>query len=183
MATIQLFISDTPLCFEKAEFTFMEESFVIEKQQLFEKVDAVMHQEVSSALVSLVEKALLTLEAIGEEEDYFDLLYLTYENTCHSLSGQQLLAQPFPAVEAALQPVFDELAEPIVEKFYEELTNQLEEVADDELFSSYYLDEEEAVIQIVAPIQHEEVIALPALLRDYHGTLRLTFEKFYEYLV
>ena len=58
MATIQLFISDTPLCFEKAEFTFMEETFVIEKQQLFEKVDAVMHQEVSSALVSLVEKAL-----------------------------------------------------------------------------------------------------------------------------
>lgn len=79
MATIQLFISDTPLCFEKAEFTFMEERFVIEKQQLFEKVDA--------------------------------------------------------------------------------------------------------VIQIDAPIQHEEVIALPALLRDYHGTLRLTFEKFYEYLV
>ena len=36
----------------------MEETFVIEKQQLFEKVDAVMHQEVSSALVSLVEKAL-----------------------------------------------------------------------------------------------------------------------------
>ena len=175
MATIQLFISDTPLCFEKAEFTFMEETFVIEKQQLFEKVDAVMHQE--------VEKALLTLEAIGEEEDYFDLLYLTYENTRRSLSGQQLLAQPFPDVEAALQPVFDELAEPIVEKFYEELTNQLEEVADDELFSSYYLDEEEAVIQIDAPIQHEEVIALPALLRDYHGTLHLTFEKFYEYLV
>jgi hypothetical protein len=75
------------------------------------------------------------------------------------------------------------LAEPIVEKFYEELTNQLEEITDDELFSSYYLDDEQAVIQIDAPIQHEEVIALPALLRDYHGTLHLTFEKFYEYLV
>jgi len=97
---------------------------------------------------------------IGEEEDYFDLLYWTYENPRHSLSGQQLLAQPFPAVEAALQPVFDELAEPIVEKFYEELTNQLEEVADDELFSSYYLDEEEAVIQIDAPIQHSWIVAM-----------------------
>jgi len=86
-------------------------------------------------------------------------------------------------MEAALRPIMMEVAEPIAEKFYEELTNQLEELTDDELFSTYYLDDQQVVIQLTAPIDYEEILAIDTLIRNYHDTLQIVYEKIYPYIV
>lgn len=183
MAEIKLYIAENPLCLEKATLTFMGIERSHGSQQIFEKADARMHEAVDRLCTALIIEAITQLEAIGEEADYIDLLYLTLDNVYQTKSGAQLLQQPLSEMEAALRPLMMEVAEPIAEKFYEELTNQLEELTDDEVFSSYYLDDQQLVIQLTAPIAYEEVLSIDMLIRNYHETLQIVYERMYPYIV
>lgn len=183
MAVIKIYIAESPLCVEKVTLDFMGNEMSRIPQERFERVDAGMHAVVDQLCTVLIAEAIDQLEAIGEEADYIDLLYLQLVNVYQTKSGNQLLQQPFSTMEAALRPVMMEVCEPIVEKFYEELSNQLEESTDDEVFSSYYLDGQQVVIQLTAPIEYEEVLSVDTLIRQYHETLQTVYEKIYPYLV
>jgi len=51
------------------------------------------------------------------------------------------------------------------------------------LFSTYYLDDQQVVIQLTAPIDYEEILAIDTLIRNYHDTLQIVYEKIYPYIV
>ena len=183
MAEIELYIAEDPLCLEKVTLHFMGSEVSRAPQKIFEKADARMHESVDHLCTVLIEEAITQLEAIGEESDYLDLIYLRIKDVYQTRRGKQLIQYPFPSMEAALRPIMMEVAEPIAEKFYEELTNQLEELTDDELFSTYYLDDQQVVIQLTAPIDYEEILAIDTLIRNYHDTLHIVYEKIYPYIV
>ena len=66
MATIQLFITDEPLVFEKAVLQFMGEEQIVEKNLRFKDATIELSKEVESTCVSLVKQGILCLEETGE---------------------------------------------------------------------------------------------------------------------
>lgn len=183
MATIQLFITDEPLVFEKAVLQFMGEEQIVEKNLRFKDATIELSKEVESTCVSLVKQGILWLEETGEEEDYIDLLYLDFQNTTHSKTTASILSRPFYQVEETLQPVLEEVGDVLAEKFFEEWSNQLAELSDDELSYAYFIDGARITLELTKPFELQESILLKELIVDYHSALTRSVQKFYEFLI
>jgi hypothetical protein len=183
MATIQLFITDEPLVFEKAVLQFMGEEQIVEKNQAFKEASTELSKEVETACVSLVKQGILWLEETGEEEDYIDLLYLDFQNATHSKIATTILSPPFYQVEETLQPILEEVGDVLAEKFFEEWSNQLAELSDDELSYAYFIDGSLITLELNEPFKLQETISVKELIVDYHSALNRSVQKFYEFLI
>lgn len=183
MATIQLFITDEPLVFEKAVLQFMGEEQIVEKNLRFKDATIELSKEVESTCVSLVKQAIKWLEETGEEEDYIDLLYLDFQNATHSKTAASILSRPFYQVEETLQPVLEEVGEVLAEKFFEEWSNQLAELSDDELSYAYFIDGSWITLELTEPVELQESFSVKELIVDYHAALTRSVHKFYEFLI
>lgn len=185
MTVIQLYVQETPvLTFQRASLTLLGETHMVvvnkayrlnQREELF--------QELEDACLQLIQKGYELLESIGETEDFIDFAYINYENVLASPTLEQLLQFPFTKVNEQLTAVFQEVADVITDKFFEELTNRLEEVTDDEVVMESHLGEDELQLEVLLPRPFTETIELKQLMTDYQGTLEEVTRWFLEALM
>lgn len=71
----------------------------------------------------------------------------------------------------------------LAEKFFEEWSNQLAELSDDELSYAYFIDSARITLELTEPFELQESILLKELIVDYHSALTRSVQKFYEFLI
>ena len=86
-------------------------------------------------------------------------------------------------VEETLQPVLEEVGDVLAEKFFEEWSNQLAELSDDELSYAYFIDGARITLELTEPFELQESILLKELIVDYHSALTRSVQKIYEFLI
>lgn len=185
MSTIQLYIQETPtLTFQKASLPLLGELLTIEVNKTFRLNEREeLFQEIEQACVQLLQQGRELLESIGETEDFIDFVYVTYENRLSSPTLEQLLQFPFHQIQGILMAIFSEVADEIADKFFEELSNRLEEATDDELVMEAHLGEENLQLEVFLPRAFRERISLQDLMTDYQGTLEEATRWFLEELM
>lgn len=185
MSTIQLYVQETPtLTFQKASLPLLGELLTIEVNKTFRLNEREeLFQEIEQACVQLLQQGRELLESIGETEDFIDFVYVTYENRLSSPTLEQLLQFPFHQIQGILMEVFSEVADEIADKFFEELSNRLEEATDDELVMEAHLGEENLQLEVFLPRAFSERIPLQDLMTDYQGTLEEATRWFLEELM
>ena len=185
MSTIQLYVQETPkLTFQKASLALLGEQLTVEVNQTFRLNEREeLFQELEKACVQLLQEGRELLESIGETEDFIDFVYVSYENKLSSPTLDQLLQFPFHQVQTIVAAVFSEVADEITDKFFEELSNRLEEATDDELVMEAHLGEEELQLEVFLPRSFTETVPLKELMIDYQGTLEEVTRWFLEELM
>ncbi|MGM0214404.1 hypothetical protein [Enterococcus sp. AZ109] len=185
MTVIQLYVLETPvLTFQKASLSLLGETHTVEVNNSYRSTEREeLFQELENACIQLIKKGYELLESIGETEDFIDFIYINYENGLASPTLEQLLQFPFTKVNKLLTSVFQEVADVVTDKFFEELTNRLEEVTDDELVMEAHLGEEELQLEVLLPKAFSETVNLEQLMVDYQGTLEEVTRWFLEALM
>ncbi|MGG5329538.1 hypothetical protein [Enterococcus sp. AZ163] len=185
MTTIQLYVHETPtLTFEKASLPLLGELLTVEVNKTFRLAEREeLFQELESICVELLQQGRELLESIGEAEDFIDFVYVNYENRLSSPTLDQLLHFPFQQVQAILEEVFSEVVDEVADKFFEELSNRLEETTDDELVMEAHVGENELQLEVFLPRTFTETILLKDLMNDYQGMLEEVTRWFLEELM
>lgn len=185
MSTIQLDVQETPtLTFQKASLPLLGEQLTVVVNKTFRLNEREeLFQEIQQACVQLLQQGRELLESIGDTEDFIDFAYVTYENRLASPTLEQLLQFPFKQAQGILTEVFSEVADEIADKFFEELSNRLEEATDDELVMEAHLGEEDLQLEVFLPRSFTETVPLKDLMADYQGTLEEVTRWFLEELM
>lgn len=174
---------DAQIRFEKVELRLLGEVFAQPVQKVFSPDEGeAFHAALEEQALRVLSCGITLLEQIGETDDYLAFLYLTYQNPLRSPYLTNALRFPFAGIEAVMLSVLDSVADELAEKFFEELSNRVEEGIDDELIVDFRRNEQLLQLEILAPKALQLEVLLPELVRDYQGILDETFQELYEEL-
>lgn len=177
---VSFFVKDQPegCYFEKIEASFFEIEKVIETYYPNERFDAVL----DDALLQILRTVLDSLERIGEVEEYLQFLDFKIENSYDSaFVSKHFLLYKNPEVEALMEHVLLEVAEPLAEGYFESMIDYLETAMDDEVFVDFRLNGEELLLEVQSQGQKiSQTEPLKQLLIDYDESFQRVATEFLE---
>lgn len=177
---VSFFVKDQPegCYFEKIEASFFEIEKVIETYYPNEQFDAIL----DDALLQILRTVLDSLERIGEVEEYLQFLDFKIENIYDSaFVSKHFLLYKNPEVEALMEHVLSEVAEPLAEGYFESMIDYLETAMDDEVFVDFRLNGEELLLEVQSKGQKfSQTEPLKQLLIDYDESFQRVATEFLE---
>lgn len=170
--------SSTGCYFEKIQASFFETEEVIETYYSKEQFDSVL----DDALLRILRTVLDTLEKIGEVEEYLQFLDFKIENVYDStFVSKHFLLYKNPEVDALMEHVLLEVAEPLAEGYFESMIDYLETSIDDEVYVDFRLNGEELLLEVQSQGRKvSQTESLKQLLIDYDESFQRVATEFLE---
>ena len=164
--------------FEKIQASFFETEEVIDTYYSKEQLDAVL----DDALLRTLRTVLDNLEKIGEVEEYLQFLDFKIENVYDSaFVSKHFLLYKNPEVDALMEHVLLEVAEPLAEGYFESMIDYLETSIDDEVFVDFRLNGEELLLEVQSQGRKvSQTESLKQLLIDYDESFQRVATEFLE---
>ena len=146
MSNVTIYVRDQAqnYYFEKITTDLFAEAERVET--VFTKAE--LGEAIDQHLVTLFKRVIDQLEKIGEVEDYLRVLSFRIQNGYDSVFvSQHFLVYENPELEALLDHVLAEVADPLAEGYFESLIDYLEGRLDDEVFVDFRLNGDELLLE------------------------------------
>lgn len=178
--TIRFFVTDQSdgCYFEKIQASFFDEEEHVETVYPKDRFDAVL----DDALLRILQRVFDTLEKIGEVDDYLQFLDFNIENVYNSaFVSKHFLLYQHSGVDALMEQVLAEVADPLAEGYFETLIDYLETNIEDEVFVDFRLNGEELLMEVQTQGKNVfQTEPLKQLLIDYDESFERVATEFLE---